>query len=194
MDIAVRRHFIKTSSSYVQLIPHQPPHCLPTQHFAVIKNFWSTVLKFLEFWLIIPISWGQQVKNLLTMLYRWQDWGTSKLKGLCRIMQWIIFAIISKISDFQDQTLAAIWLHTAICICSLIKVNRYSWQAWILFLCSSSPKMTELQYPNSSCDRRLFVQEDPRSQQLIQKIVSQWIISDHVFKKMLCIIHGPKFT
>lgn len=42
---------------------------------------------------------------------------------------------------------------------------------------------TVVQYPNSSCDKCLFVQEDPRSWKLIQKIVSQWIISDDVFKK-----------
>lgn len=41
---------------------------------------------------------------------------------------------------------------------------------------------TEVQYPNSSCNKHLFLRKDPRSWQLIQKTVLQWIVSDDVFK------------
>lgn len=138
MDIAVRRHFIKTPSSYAQLICHQRPNCLPTQHFAVIESFSSAVLKFPEFLLSISIDRGWEVNQLLTVLNWWQDWGTSKLKGLCSelVLLWSWFL------TFRTR-LTATWIHAATSVCSSIKVNQYSWQAWFLFLFSSSPKTAQ---------------------------------------------------
>lgn len=77
-------------------------------------------------------------------------------------MQWVIFAIVSKISDFQDQTA---YMRTYLSLCLDFD------QAKPLLLASTGfipalllPKDdTEVQYLNSSCDKPLFLQEDPRS-------------------------------
>lgn len=168
-----------TRTAFLQLLRIFDQLCLI---FAVTENFWLAVLNFMEFFAHYPQKQEMKSKEFINCALQVTRPRNKQIKRL--VQSHIVKHFHHHLPRFLTFRISvtATCLHTTILGCSLINVNWHIWQAQILLLCSSSPKMVQKCCDKTPAVTNVFLcRRYPRSQWLIQKTISQWIISDDVF-------------